>query len=171
MYDLPPYHEQCIIAKPPLASYLASIIKIPPVKKAAGYHDLVCTDQDQRIIHEIVVSLYENSKFSLLLKKGYLDSLGAQIIHVHPLKFLGTIFSDPRLKEHMTDIFDDYFKRNGFLDGLVPSFNRETEKGNISHHLKEFAEHVQVPLEAIQPFFQSKDWEKLVWHLIKYQKP
>lgn len=145
----------------------ASIIKIPPTGGDVKYADLICTEQDKSNIYEIIITLSENGKLSLLLKQGYLKQLGAQINHVHPLKFLVAIFSNPRLKFSMYDIFDDFFKRNGFMDGLGPSLEKEADRNRLMLYLNDFAADVAVPPENIRPYFITRDWENLVRYLMQ----
>ena len=66
----------------------------------------------------------------------------------------------------MPAIFEDFFKKSGFMDGLAPSLSRESEKGKLESFLPDFAQEIGVPLEGIRPFFQSKDWEHLVRFLM-----
>lgn len=164
MQDAPhiSYHFVAEYARSPLASALASIIKFPPEKKPESYAELVCTQEDQSNIYEIITLMSENGKFSLLLKKNHLQSLGAQINHVHPLKFLSTIVTHPRLRPCLLDIFGDYFKRNGFMDGIGPSLSREAEKGTLEQYISDFANEVNEPKEALVKYFQNQDWEGLV---------
>ena len=146
---------------------LASIIKLPTNPSAdIPYKDLVCTEQDKTYIHEIITSIADNSKFSLLLKQNHLKNLGAQINHVHPLKFLAASVGTPQLRACLIYIFDDYFKRNGFMDGLGPSLTREAEKGKLEMYLAPFAKEVGVNVEDIQPYFTARDWEGLVRFLM-----
>ena len=146
---------------------LASIIKLPSNPTAdIAYKDLVCTEQDKAHIYEILTSVADNSKFSLLLKQNHLKNLGAQINHVHPLKFLATSIGTPQMKSCLMYVFDDYFKRNGYMDGLGPSLTREAEKGKLEMYLAPFAEEVGVKVEDIQPYFNAHDWEGLVRFLI-----
>lgn len=146
---------------------ISQIIVIPPAKTQDDpYEKLPCTDNQRTCIYEIITTLAENGKVSLLFKQNHLKEIGIQINDVHPLKFLSSIFSDPHLKECMINIFDDYFKRNGFMDGLAPSMTNEAEKGKLNQYLEEFAKDVQVPVEDIRPFFDAKDWEGLVRYLI-----
>jgi len=146
---------------------LASIIKLPPNPGAdVAYKDLVCTEQDQANIIEIITSIADNSKFSLLLKQSHLKNIGAQINHVHPLKFLSVAVSSDHLKSCLILIFDDYFKKNGFMDGLGPSLTREADKGKLEVYLPAFAAEVGVPIESIKPYIQSRDWEGLVHFLM-----
>ena len=146
---------------------LASMIQFPPVAKSDSYKDLVCTEQDKSNIFEIISTMAEYGKLSLLMKQSYLKRLGAQIDHVHPLKFLSTILTDPHLKQCLNEIFDDYFKRNGFMDGVGPSLTRQAEKGKLTQYIAEFAAEVGIPPERIAKFFQTQDWEGLVRFLMQ----
>lgn len=156
------YHFQSEYKPSILSSILSSIIKFPPEKKSDAYADLVCTEQDQANIYEIITIMADHGKLSLLLKKSYLQNLGAQISHVHPLKFLSTIVTHPRLRSCLHDIFGDYFKRNGFMDGIGPSLTREVEKGKLDQYIDDFAKEVAVPREKLNKYFQNRDWEGLV---------
>ncbi len=141
---------------------IATIIKIPTDKEPNSYQGLVCTEQDKTTIYEIITTLAEHGKLSLLLKQSHLKGLGSQINHVHPLKFLSTIVTNPRLRECLVDIFDDYFKRNGFMDGIGPSLSREAERGKLAMYVNDFSEEVKVKKEDVEPFFRKQDWEGLV---------
>ena len=165
MQDVP--HAYVVNYAPsPLSSLIASMIKFPPENKSEAYKDLTCTDADQANIYEIITTMAENGKISLLLKKSYLQNLGAQINHVHPLKFLSTIITHDRLKTCLYEIFDDYFKRNGFMDGIGPSLSRESDKGKLNQYIGDFCEEVETPREHLIKFFTTHDWEGLVRFLI-----
>lgn len=151
-------------APPPLAS----IIKIPPPdsNKEIPYSELVCNEADKQNIGYIIMTMAENGKLSLLFKQSELKRIGAEINHVHPLKFLETIFSNPTLKDCMREIHHDYFKWNGFMDGLVPSLNNQSDQGKLMQYVKEFAKSTNSVPEEIAPYFQSRDWENLVRYLM-----
>lgn len=168
MHDLPqtpPKHFHQFVKKTP--SFFGSIIKFPPPgSKTETYKDLVCTEQDKANIYEIITMMAENGKLTLLVKQSYLKNLGAQINHVHPLKFLSTVFSNERLRQSMEPIFDDYFKRTGFMDGLGSSLTREADKGKLDPFLKDFAGEINLPIDNMRSFFQTRDWENLVRYLM-----
>lgn len=51
----------------------ASIIRFPPADNAdAQYKDLICTDRDKANIYEIITTMAENGKLSLLLSHNHL---------------------------------------------------------------------------------------------------
>jgi hypothetical protein len=149
------------------APAMGSIFKKPPEKpKEQAYEELECTEADQKIIYEIITTMAESSKLSLLFKQTAMRELGSQINHVHGLKFLGTIFANPDLKIAMKSVWIDYFKKNGFLDGLGPSLTRESEKGKLDQYIPGFAAHVGQKPEVLRPYFKARDWEGLTHQLI-----
>jgi len=146
----------------------APILRRPPAKPTEiSYKELICTEQDKAYIYAIISTMAENGTLSLLFKQSELKEMGAQINHVHPLKFLSSIFTNPNLKSGMANIWDDYFKKNGFLDGLAPSLSRELEKGKLMQYLAEFAAEIGVKEESLRPYFEARDWENLVLFLIQ----
>jgi len=149
-------------------SAVGSIIKKPPGKPTETlYNDLTCSEQDRANIHEIISTMGEKGKLGLLFQQNHLREVGAQINHVHPLKFLAVVFKDPHLKSCMFYIWDDYFKRNGFLDGLGPSLTREADKGKLMMYLSDFAEDIGSSVEALKSYVNARDWENLVLFLIQ----
>ncbi len=135
-----------------------SIIRKPPAKPTEVlYKDLVCTEQDKANIFEIISTVAETSKLSLYFKQNQLKEKGAQINHLHPLKFLSTIFTNPYLKSSMYYVWDDYFKKNEFLGGLSPNLTREADKGRLNQYIHEFADELGVPAENLKPYFDARD--------------
>jgi len=151
--------------------FFGAIVRIPTNKpKDESYESLVCSEHDKACIHEIVTTLGEKGKFYLLFNQGHLKDLGTQVEHLHPLKFMSSIFSYQHLMSHMADIFDDYFKRTGFMDGLGPSLTLEAGRNKLNQYLDKFAQEINVPLEKMAPYFRSHDWEGLVEFLIDYKE-
>ncbi len=171
MHDAPtPAYIQEHACHSLLKPLIASIIKFPPEgdKGDVSYKELVCSTEDTACISEILMILAEHGKISLLFKQGHLKQLGAQINHLHPLKFLSTIFKDPNLRECMKKVADDYFKWNGFMEGLAPSLTKEADKGKLEKHLLDFAEDIGISPDHIRKYFQNRDWESLVHSLMSF---
>ncbi len=149
-------------------SLFPSIIKKPPVKQLdVPYKELVYNEQDQKDLNELIAILSENNKINILLNKSYLNELGAKLDHVHPLKFLSAILIDSKLKEGLQEIWTDYFKRNGFLDGINPKLNQEMDQTKLMPYLEPFAEEVQGNPIVLKPFFDKRDWEGMIYYLIQ----
>jgi hypothetical protein len=155
--------------KAPKAS-IGGIVKIP--KQAdETYDEIICTPIDIATVQEVVTILGETLTPMLFFKKGYLRNvLEPRISNLHPLKFMTSIFCYPHLGGHMRVIFDDFIKRDGFMNGLGPGLDREAKKGKLAKHLPKFAEEIGVPLENMQPYFDSQRWEALCEFIIEYKK-
>lgn len=147
----------------------AKIVKIPPpTQENCPYAELPCTQLQKTYICELITSMGEQSWFSLFKNRGHLEAIGAHINSVHPLKFLGTIFSNPSLKPQMAAIFDDSLKKNQLMNnGLIPNLDREAEKGNLHKYLRDFAEEIHVSPQALEGYFHSHQWEEMVRFLIQ----
>ena len=174
MFDLPQQPLQqpkaAIVFNAGTRMPIAGIVNIPPKGKGnenLTYQQLVCTERDQARIYEIITTMADDGVISLGIKKNYLEQLGAEINHVHPLKFLATIFSNPRLKKSMRDVYDSYFKWTGFLGGLTPRLADEAKKGKLNQYAEDFANEVNVPSDKVLQFFEARDWENLVRFLIR----
>ena len=157
---------------------IAGIIKLPPSAEAGQsskdltYNELTCTEIDKKNIAYIFSTMAEYGKLKLLFSyKSELKQRGAEINHVHPLKLLGVIFSDSYLKQCMNQIYTDYFKWDGFLngegDGLIQSLERHACQGKIDPYLNDFAKEVGADSEMLKGYAKSSDWENMVRYLLK----
>lgn len=144
------------------------IIKRAPAKPIVRpWNDLICTDEDRANIYEIISTVGEKSKLALLFYQSYLREKGAQITHVHPLKFLAVIFSDAHLKICMYYIWDDYFKRSSFIGDLSDALNREADRDKIYPYLTDFANEVGKPIETVKSYVDVRDWNNMIIFLLQ----
>ena len=90
----------------------------PHPRRKLPYNRLECSKRDEDVIYVIISNMAERSKLWLLLNQVEFYRMGDSIAHVHPLKFLEIIFKDAYLTNCMIEIFQDYFKRNGFMKDL-----------------------------------------------------
>jgi hypothetical protein len=164
-YSISPVQEIVRTAyKTPLGQFVKMI---PKSSDTTSYDQLSLSEADKQNIAFIVETIATNSKISLLFKQGELRERGNQILHVHPLKFLSTIFTQDELTGFLSQLFSDYFKKTSFMDGLVEGLNREQQKGKLNQHICSFAKEIKVPHEEIKGYFYSNDWEGLVKKLIE----
>lgn len=146
-----------------------SIIKRPPPKPVElSWNELPCSEQDRADIYEIVSTVAEKGKINLLVNhQSDLREKGARIEHVHPLKFFSVILSNPHLKHCMSIICDDYFKRTNFVGDLVSALKREAGRGHTLIYLNEFGSAIGVSPESLRGYFDSQDWENMVYYLVR----
>lgn len=150
---------------------LASIIKIPPTRppdpSAISYNDLPLSIDDAQKITRLITVMGENGKVALLFKyQKELRQIGREIEHVHPLKFVSVILSNPYLKSCMKEVHKDYFKWTNFMDGLGNGLTSQNKQGRVSIYLNDFANAFGVSLEKLQQFVDKQEWENMLIFLI-----
>lgn len=147
---------------------LASAASWPCATPETSSKSYACTASQKEAIYEIVETVANNAKFDLLWsKKTRLGELEAAIQSVHPLKFLSIIIADPQRKDDLRLIFADPFKRIGFMNGLSPNLAKECQNNRLFPHLGTFSKEVHLSAETIRPFFETRNWEQLVWRLLR----
>jgi hypothetical protein len=166
----------CIhIARDSLSTYalevIASIIKIPPTEPPepsdTTFDNLACTLEDVQNISRLISVMGENGKVVLLFKyQRELRQIGRKIEHVHPLKFISVVISDPHLRSCMKQIHSDYFKWSNLMDGLGNGLSSQNMQGKVSIFLNDFAKAVNVAPESLQKFVDREDWENMLIFLI-----
>ena len=117
----------------------------------------------------IITTLSQSSLLSIANERSSLKKAGQRIEHVHPLRFLCTIFSDEELKigikgirERSSWIWDEFF--SNFKDNL----EKEDQKNNIlSSHVKDLAKKIKIDSALIIPIINRKDWGQLILTLIE----
>jgi hypothetical protein len=154
-----------------ISDTLGSIIKVPPntppVSTEVSFQDLLCSPEDAQKITRLISVMGENGKLSLLLKyQKELRQIGRDIDHVHPLKFITVIMSNPYLKTCLKQIRTDYFKWTNFLDGLGNGLSAQHQQGKVSIYLDDFAKAVNVAPESLQKYIQNHDWENMLIYLM-----
>ncbi len=151
---------------------LAQFVEQPAVTQSQVnfYHRLPIHMDEKRKIKEILTTMAENSIFQLLFERKYLERLGQEVHHVHPIRFLGTIFSDPHLVHCMYIIRMSGFKWGGFIDGITERMKGEIKAGNVNLYVPGFAEHLNLRAEDIQGYINRRDIEGLVLFLMEKKK-
>ncbi len=137
-----------------------------PINGPNPYALLPISKDDAETIWKIIDTVANNNPIKLAFKKNDLERKGQKVNHVHPLKFLGTIFSDPHLKACMTEIEDSYFKWNGFIGGLAGRMNEEYTRNNLLPYIQGFCQAVKANPEKVREYVLKRDWEGLVRYLL-----
>jgi hypothetical protein len=152
---------------------LAIAIKIPSVEKEIPYNDLPGSSDPhiKEQIIDLITTLGENGRIAIFLNHvDRLTKIGENLRPLHPLRFIGCIFSPENagLKKHMRKIKKSSFKWNEFFTKeLLISIQHECKKGNIFPYLVDFSTEVGKPVSDIKPFFERNDWDGLIEFLIE----
>ncbi len=125
-------------------------------------YELKVSNEEGKIISEIVSTLGGLSLISLGFKKSHLKELGSNLKGIGPLHFLGYIFTSNDLKAHMKTIHQSSMKWRGFLDGLKPGFEREFKSNQLLQDLPGFADLVKMDVNKLVQEAKKENWDRFV---------
>lgn len=130
------------------------------------FYQLPLDEKEQKLIYELVKSIAEKNVWGLLFKKKEMEKLGKRVNHVHPMRFMGYILSEPKLKKWLREIKSSSFKWDHFIDGFGNRMKEETAKNNIMTYIPGMAHLLHVDQSQIIGFIHTKDYEGLVKSLL-----
>ncbi len=131
------------------------------------YAQLPITETEASLIYEIIDTISSTSWPKLLLIASEVERKGRRVDNVHPLRFLGTIFSNNHLKKCMIDLMDSFFQWNGFISGLAKRLGDENKRNNLLPYVPGFCRVVKANPDQVRFYIQRQKWEELVIYLIK----
>jgi hypothetical protein len=137
----------------------------------AGARDFYYTPsaEDKNNISFIVKTLANHNEASLLFKKGQIEAAGSRVEHIHPLKFLQTIFSDEELKVGMRNIRKKSWVWRNFRSGLCDSLSDETNVGNMhDEYLVQFCKSLDLDPAYVTTLYQQHAWRDFVEALVSH---
>lgn len=125
------------------------------------------SSKDTTDLTYILDTLAQASLLKIGKSKSSLKKAGDRIDHIHPLRFLLTIFSDEKLKADIHAIRDRGWIWSEYIDGLSRTLNQEAQAGNLKpEFVQNFASTLGVDYNTVMHFIQSKQWTGLVDNLI-----
>ena len=131
------------------------------------YTTLLISEAEVQMVYELIDIMATNNLAKLLVRKSEMEKRGKRINHIHPMRFLGTIFSNLHLKKCMADVMDSFFKWDGFMSGLAPRLEEEHQKDNLLPYIAGFCQAVKANPDQVRFYIQKKKWEELVTYLVK----
>lgn len=130
------------------------------------FYTLRLTPDDCKNISKLIKNMADLNLWSLLAKSKEMKKLGRKLEPVHPLRFLGWIFSNSELKRRMPKIQNSYFKWGKFTEGLFERLSREARDGNIDPFIPGFAHLVGRSSVSIEEKADCADWEGMLDELM-----
>ena len=130
------------------------------------FYTLRLTPDDCKNISTLIENMADLNLFSLLRKSKQMKKLGRKLEPVHPLRFLGWIFSNPELKKRMPKIQNSYFRWSKFTEGLFGRLSREARDGNIDPFIPGFAHLVCRSCVSIEEKADCGDWAGMLDELM-----
>lgn len=134
---------------------------------ADAYAQLPINEEEKKLIYKLLHTMAKDNVFQLLMEKKKLEKIGKKINSVHPLRFLGTVFTNQHLKECMHEIKKSGFKWDNFIDGISDRMKEESGRNNLVPYLKGFCTTLQVSYDDVMSYIKGGDFEGLVKYLMK----
>jgi hypothetical protein len=147
-----------------------TIVGVEASETQNAYEKLLISAMEKQKIGNLLITMADNNVFQLLFEKKRLEKLGREINHVHPIRFLGAVFSDPSLVNCMYEIRRSGFKWDGFIDGFSQRFKEELHNKNIEAYIPGFAASLGLEEKNIMSYVKNIDFEGLVLHLMENKK-
>lgn len=117
-------------------------------------------------IRYIIRSLAKYNWAQLAKEESSLKKAGDKITHIHPFRFLQSIFTDEELKTGLFVIRNKSLVWSDYYDGLKKSLNEESDLNNLVQFTPDFANNIGVNVNLILPYVQTRQWSVLIDVLI-----
>ncbi|MCB1118441.1 MAG: hypothetical protein KDK65_00615 [Chlamydiia bacterium] len=119
------------------------------------------SSESEANISYIIDTLGSHSTLGLAFYSKSLNQAGNNVDFVHPLTFIGFIFSNPHLSQKAKQIASTPWSR--FTKGVAGSFDRAAQRHNITPDMvTDFAKKVNIPEEEIEPLIAKRQWIPLM---------
>ncbi len=138
--------------------------------------NLTLKDSDRHTIASIIETVAYTNPLLLLPKQGEMKKKGDKINAVHPLRFLGVVFTDHELIKALKKIKENGFKWDGFLtgklsgrDGIAQRLDEEYNSNNFMEYVPGFCRHLGLNTEQedhVKKHCNKKDWGGLILYLM-----
>ena len=141
-------------------------VTLSPKKTWRDYNIPVSKKEKQDVAY-IINSLSKDSLVSLAKSRSSIKKVGDRVEHLHPLRFLMTIFTSEELKAGIHGIRDRSWVWDEFCSGLIDNLKEEFSHQNLKdEYVLDFAERVKIDPNLITPSIHQGQWKQFINILI-----
>lgn len=137
-----------------------------PAPEQDPFLQLPLHEWEKKIIYRSFTIMAEKNVVQLALIKKEMEKKGKKVNHVHPLRSIGYLCSDPHLKKCMRTIRKSSFKWDAFIDGYSKRMREEALKDNLLPHVPGLARQVGGDPHKIAHYIHHHDYEGMVKYLV-----
>lgn len=135
-------------------------------QKGPRNYGAVVASSEKENIRFIIRSLAKHNWAQLAKEEASLKKAGDKINHIHPFRFLQSVFTDEELKVGLFVIRNKSLVWGEYYEGLKKSLNDESDLNNLVHFTSDFANNVGINVNVILPYVQTRQWNALIDTLI-----
>lgn len=137
------------------------------VEKKWRDYAIAVSKSEKADIAFIVKTLAYDSLISIGRQRSDLKKAGERIDHIHPFRFLMTVFQDEELKVGVAAIRQQIgWVKDGFFDGLIDCLKEEATRDNLLPHLNDFAKRLKLSSHSLDPLLSKGAHKEFVDYLI-----
>lgn len=115
----------------------------------------------------ILRSLSNYSLIRIAANRSSIEKAGDRLDHIHPLRFLITVFTDEELKVYIRNMYDRSLVWKEFMHWVNDTFSREADSNNLSfEYLQDISLHTKVDPNILLPYVQKRQWSDLIGAMI-----
>lgn len=142
-------------------------INVKSIQKSLSYrnYDIPVDPKEKKDLAFILNTLARSSLIHIASSKvrASLNKAGDRIDHLHPLRFLMTIFTSEELKADISVVRNRSWVGSRFYEGIETSLQEESGKNNLlPYQIADFARNVGISVDLITPSIQAKRWKEFV---------
>lgn len=133
-----------------------------------SYSALPLSDKEALAIKEIVTTLGKprwGKYIYLAAKTFHLKGKGVEAEQVHPLRFLGFICADSKLRDYLKNIKDDSWVWPQFIGPLGEALGKKAKDKTLTPYLRGFAEELCVDQNRVEAYINENNFDGLVDYL------
>lgn len=125
------------------------------------------TASERSDINFIINTLGMSSLAKVTKSKSSLKKAGDRVDHVHPLRFLLTIFSDEPMKASIHAMQGRSWIWSEFINNLKDTFEEEAVRGTLSKdYVVDFSQKLGLNPDTVNTYVQQHSWTGLVDYMI-----
>lgn len=149
---------------------VSSTAKIEAIEKKNSfkdYHRPILDPDETKIIKEVIHTLATANIFKLPGLKSGLYKKGKKIDHVHPLRQLVYIFTNPDLKEDFRQVSKRSIVWRQYSSEMGDVLALEAGRNNLIEHVEDFAAALKVSPSTARSYLNRKKWRDFLEWLIE----
>lgn len=121
------------------------------------YHEL--SSSEKKDLSYLIHTLAEKSLPALFFCRSNLEKAGNRLDHLHPLRFISAIYTDPKLLTAVRTVSKRSMVWPEWVSGMAESFVSAHKGDNMHVDIQiAFCEELGIAYETLQPYFSKQDW-------------
>lgn len=139
----------------------------PKAKSTYRNYTIPVKSSEKSDVKYIVTTLGNSSPLKIASSRSSLKKAGDRIDNLHPLRFVGCIFSDEEMKAAIHNMQGRSWVWGEFLSNINDSFSTEANNNNLNQFVQDFTNNLNIGFTEVNNLIANRQWTDLIDYLIK----